>query len=111
LEVRVDVRGRPHPLPAVVELAAYRILQESLTNVIRHAASATATVTLTYVDSRLELEVVDQGRGSASTDVQGGHGIRGMRERAAAVGGRLEAAPGPQGGFRVWAQLPAGAPQ
>jgi signal transduction histidine kinase len=111
LEVRVDVRGRPHPLPAVVELAAYRILQESLTNVIRHAASATATVTLTYVDSRLELEVVDQGRGSASTAVQGGHGIRGMRERAAAVGGRLEAAPGPQGGFRVWAQLPAGAPQ
>jgi len=111
LEVRVDVRGRPHPLPAVVELAAYRILQESLTNVIRHAASATATVTLTYVDSRFELEVVDQGRGSASTDVQGGHGIRGMRERAAAVGGRLEAAPGPHGGFRVWAQLPAGAPQ
>jgi signal transduction histidine kinase len=111
LEVRVEVRGRPHPLPAVVELAAYRILQESLTNVIRHAASATATVTLTYVDSRLELEVLDQGGGGASTDIQVGHGIRGMRERAAAVGGRLEAAPGPQGGFRVWAQLPAGAPQ
>jgi signal transduction histidine kinase len=111
LEVHVEVRGRPHPLPAVVELAAYRILQESLTNVIRHAATATATITLTYVDTRLELEVLDQGGGSASADVQAGHGIRGMRERAAAVGGRLEAAPGPQGGFRVWAQLPAGAPQ
>jgi len=111
LEVRVDVRGRRRPLPAVVELAAYRILQESLTNVIRHAASTTATVTLTYVDSRLELEVLDQGGGSTSTDVQGGHGIRGMRERAAAVGGRLEAAPRPQGGFRVWAQLPSRAPQ
>src|SRR5215217_54637 len=111
LDVRVEVRGRPRTLPAVVELAAYRILQESLTNVIRHAASSTATVTLTYVDSRLELEVRDQGGGGAGTEVQGGHGIRGMRERAAAVGGRLEAAPGPHGGFRVWAQLPAGAPQ
>jgi signal transduction histidine kinase len=111
VEVQVAVRGRPRPLPAVIELAAYRILQESLTNVVRHAASATATVTLTYVDSRLELEVLDEGRGAASADQPAGHGIRGMRERAAAVGGQLDAAPGPQGGFRVWAQLPAGAPQ
>jgi signal transduction histidine kinase len=109
MEVRLQVRGDPHPLPAVLESAAYRIVQESLTNVVRHAGSPTATVTLAYLDAALELEVVDEGRGAPAADERAGHGIRGMQERAAAVGGRLEAGPGPQGGFRVWARLPMGA--
>jgi signal transduction histidine kinase len=108
-EVRLQIRGDPHPLPAVLESAAYRIVQESLTNVVRHAGSPTATVTLAYLDTALELEVVDEGRGVTVADERAGHGIRGMTERAAAVGGRLEAGPGPQGGFRVWARLPMGA--
>jgi signal transduction histidine kinase len=109
MDVRVEVRGDRHPLPAVIEVAAYRIVQESLTNVVRHAKSPTATVTLTYIDTAFEVEVLDDGRGVAGADEPGGHGITGMKERAAAVGGRLEAGPGPQGGFRVWAQLPVGA--
>jgi len=110
MDVRVEVRGDRHPLPAVIEVAAYRIVQESLTNVVRHAGSPTATVTLTYVDTGFEVEVLDEGRGVAGVDEPAGHGITGMKERAAAVGGRLEAGPGPQGGFRVWARLPVGAP-
>jgi signal transduction histidine kinase len=105
-EVRLQVRGEAHPLPAVLELAAYRIVQESLTNVVRHAESPTATVTLTYGGTGLEVEVLDQGRGVPVADEPAGHGITGMKERAAAVGGRLEAGPGPQGGFRVCARLP-----
>jgi signal transduction histidine kinase len=110
MDVRVQVRGDRHPLPAVIEVAAYRIVQESLTNVVRHAGSPSATVTLTYVDAGFEVEVVDEGRGVAGVDAPGGHGITGMKERAAAVGGRLEAGARPQGGFRVWARLPVGAP-
>src|SRR5215211_6140182 len=110
MDVRVEVRGDRHPLPAVIEVAAYRIVQESLTNVVRHAGSPTATVTLTYVDTGFEVEVLDEGRGVAGVGEPAGHGITGMKERAAAVGGRLEAGPGPQGGFRVWARLPVGAP-
>lgn len=109
MEVRVELRGVPRPLPSAVEMAAYRIVQESLTNVARHAGSAAAIVTLAYVATGLEVEVVDEGRG-VDTEQHAGHGIAGMRERAAAVGGRLEAGPRPQGGFRVWAQLPLGAP-
>jgi signal transduction histidine kinase len=108
-DVRLQVRGEPRPLPAVLELAAYRIVQESLTNVVRHAASPIATVTLTYGDSGLEVEVLDRGRGVPMADERAGHGITGMQERAAAVGGRLEAGPEPQGGFRVWARLPVSA--
>jgi signal transduction histidine kinase len=67
-------------------------------------------VTLSYLDSGFELEVLDEGRGVASGAEPAGHGITGMKERAAAVGGRLEAGRGPQGGFRVWARLPVGAP-
>jgi signal transduction histidine kinase len=108
-EVRVLVRGDPRPLPADLESAAYRIVQESLTNVVRHAASPTATVTLTYLATGFEVEVLDEGRRAALGDEPAGHGITGMRERAAAVGGRLEAGPRPQRGFRVWARFPVGA--
>jgi signal transduction histidine kinase len=105
--VEVSVRGEPHPLPPAVEATAFRIVQESLTNVVRHAGPARATVSMTYAASAVELEVVDDGKGANGAAGSTGHGLRGMQERAASVGGRLEAGPRPgAGGFRVWARLP-----
>ena len=108
LDTTFTVTGTPVPLPAAVDLAAYRIVQESLTNTIRHAGPATAAVSLTYRDGDLLVEVTDTGRGpQAAPAVPGaGHGLAGMRERAAAVGGTVEAAPGQRDGFRVTARLP-----
>ena len=127
--VRQD--GVPWPLPAGVDLAAYRIIQESLTNAIRHAGPASATISLDYRDSALTIEVADTGRGGASgtsgangggaaaghgstqaghSPAGGGHGLIGMQERAASVGGSLRAGPGPSGGYRVVAVLPADPP-
>ncbi len=103
--------GDPRPLPSEVDVAAYRIIQESLTNAIRHAGPASATVWLGYDQAGLRLEVADTGRGAATMAAVGaapGHGLIGMRERAASVGGTLEAGPGPDGGFLVTARLPAG---
>ena len=100
--------GEPRPLPAAVDLAAYRIVQESLTNAIRHAGPASAIVQLCYDPSALRVEIVDTGRGQpAIANGMTGHGLIGMRERAASVGGTLEAGPGREGGFRVAAILPA----
>jgi signal transduction histidine kinase len=107
LETTFTVTGDPVPLPAAVDLAAYRIVQESLTNTIRHAGPATAAVSLGYAGDELSIEVTDTGRGPAVVAGNGGgHGLAGMRERAAAVGGTVEAGPGPAGGFRVAARLP-----
>jgi signal transduction histidine kinase len=107
LPVEVGVRGEPRPLPAAVDVAAYRIVQESLTNVVRHAQAREATVTLDYRSAFVELEVTDDGRGgNGASGAEPGHGISGMRERAEAVGGRVEAGPRFSGGFRVWARLP-----
>jgi signal transduction histidine kinase len=104
------VVGRPHPLPAEVDFAAFRIIQESLTNVVRHAGRASAQVTVIYQRDRLVVEVEDDGCGAAHAGAHGsegsGHGIAGMRERAHALGGELEAVPSPDGGFRVHADLP-----
>jgi len=100
------VTGDPVPLPAAVDLAAYRIIQESLTNTIRHAGPATASVCLGYQDDELLIEVTDTGRGQPAIAGNGGHGLEGMRERAATVGGTVEAGPGLVGGFRVAARLP-----
>ena len=110
LRVETAVAGEPRPLPPAVDLTAYRILQESLTNVARHAQATTATVAVRYEPDGIVLEVCDDGRGAASQAAggQGGYGLAGMAERAAAVGGRLEAGPLPGGGFRVWSSLPAG---
>jgi signal transduction histidine kinase len=111
--VRVEVRieGAPCRLPAGLDLSAYRIVQEALTNVVRHAGPATARVTVRYAPDRVTLEVVDDGKGveppSAAADR---HGIAGMRERAALYGGTLEAGPLPGGGFRVSASLPVEGP-
>jgi signal transduction histidine kinase len=107
--VRVEVRieGTPAELPAGLDLSAYRIVQEALTNVVRHAGPATARVAVRYAPDRVAVEVVDDGRGGevAGQD-RSGHGIAGMRERAALYGGTLEAGPLPGGGFRVAAILP-----
>ena len=110
LETTLTVTGTPVPLPAAVDLAAYRIVQESLTNAIRHAGPATAAVTLNYGDDELRVDVTDTGLGQPAGVVSegAGHGLTGMRERAAAVGGTVEAGPGPAGGFRVAARLPLG---
>ncbi len=127
--------GAKRSLPAAVELTAYRIVQESLTNTIRHAGPATAAVSLTYLDTELLVEVTDTGLGhpagtspaagteagtgagpgpggprdgdSADRPPGAGHGLAGMRERAATVGGTIEAGPLPASGFRVAARLPA----
>jgi signal transduction histidine kinase len=102
--VRDDVP--PVQLPGPVQLAVYRIVQESLTNVLRHAGPATATVSVRQVDGRLDVEVVDTGRGPVPGGQPPGHGIAGMRERAVAVGGTLRAGPASGGGFAVHAVLP-----
>jgi signal transduction histidine kinase len=111
LPVTLQRSGDPADLPPAVDLAAYRIVQESLTNVIKHAgAAATATVSLRYARSGLEVEVTDTGPGPgpAALTAGDGHGLIGMRERAASVGGSLQTGPGRGGGYRVFAALPAG---
>ncbi len=108
LETTLSVTGTPIPLPATVDLAAYRIVQESLTNAIRHAGPAQAAVSLCYGDDELRIDVADTGRGKLASVVSegAGHGLAGMRERAAAVGGSVETGPSPAGGYRVAARLP-----
>jgi signal transduction histidine kinase len=107
LPVGVGVRGEPRPLPAAVDVAGFRIVQESLTNVVRHAHAHEATVTVEYRPASVEIEVIDDGRNGAGAGAPG-HGLAGMRERAQAVGGQVEAGPRFSGGFRVWARLPTG---
>jgi signal transduction histidine kinase len=104
--VKVEVDGERHDLPAAVDLTAYRVIQESLTNVLRHAGAATATVRLGYQPGEVSVEVTDTGRGMAHAPEDGGHGLAGMRERIAALGGEFAAGSAPGGGFRVYARLP-----
>jgi signal transduction histidine kinase len=111
LTVRIEVEGTQRPLPAGVDLAAYRIVQEALTNVTRHAGPAMATIRVAYRDDSVTVEVDDDGRRPpAHAASEGGNGIPGMRERAAALGGMLEAGPRAGGGFRVRARLPLDGP-
>jgi signal transduction histidine kinase len=99
--------GRPRPLPAGLDLAAYRIIQESLTNAIRHAGPARATVDVRYSETDVQIEITDDGSGGPAGGRPGaGHGLIGMRERAVSVGGSLAAGPAPEGGYRVRAVLP-----
>ena len=111
VQVGVTVSGTARPLPAIVDLTAYRIVQESLTNVVRHADASRANVAIRYEPDAVVVQIDDDGRGAANgaAGAAEGYGITGMRERAAAIGGRLEAgpAPSPGGGFRVRAWLPA----
>jgi signal transduction histidine kinase len=111
LAVRVEEEGQPVPLPADADLAAYRIIQEALTNSARHSGGANATVHLGYAEDALRVEVADDGTSWPSDRPPGravgsGHGIAGMTERAAALGGTLQAGPGAEGGFLVRAWLP-----
>jgi signal transduction histidine kinase len=124
--VTVTVTGQPRDLPAVIDLGAYRIIQEALTNTIRHAGPATARVCVDHGEDELRLEITDTGRGpaadaeaavaarltapndpTAGNSLTGaGHGLRGMRERAVAAGGSIEMGRAPSGGFRVAARFP-----
>jgi signal transduction histidine kinase len=110
LRVDVSTAGTARQLPGAVDLAAYRIVQEALTNVVRHAHASTARVSVGYDPAAVVLEVQDNGSGDANgaTAAHDGHGLIGMRERAAAVGGTLQAGAAPGGGFRVHARLPTG---
>lgn len=107
LTVRTETVGDVRPLPFGVDVAAFRIVQEALTNVARHAGPATATVHIAYGDRDLTLQVDDDGRGSTQHAKAGtGKGLLGMRERVAALSGELEVGPRPEGGFRVRARIP-----
>jgi signal transduction histidine kinase len=108
LRVTREVTGQARPLPEAVELTAYRVIQESLTNTRKHAGCGTAVVRLKYAPGALRLAVEDEGKAVTrdSRRTPDGHGIVGMRERVAALGGWLSAGPGPEGGYRVFAELP-----
>jgi signal transduction histidine kinase len=108
LEVCLDVRGEPVPLPSGVDLAAYRIVQEALTNVRRHASASRAEVRLTYGPGDLRIEVSDDGVGDDGRPSAGGHGLVGMRERASLYGGHVETQAAAGRGFVVRAVLPVG---
>jgi signal transduction histidine kinase len=113
LRVDVEVEGERRDLPLGIELAAYRIVQEALTNTRRHSGARIAHVRLGYGPEALRVEVTDDGAGGGDHARPAGHGLIGMRERAALYGGTLETGPGPEGaGFRVIAVLPVeeGAP-
>jgi signal transduction histidine kinase len=107
MQVRAETSGTVRELPFGVDQAAFRIVQEALTNVTRHAGTNTATVCVRYGQHDLTVQVDDDGQGrNDGLPPPGGSGIAGMRERVAALGGQLHAGPRPEGGFRVTATLP-----
>ena len=110
LPVELSIEGAACCLPAGMDLAAYRIVQEALTNTVKHGGKAAARVTLRYTTDTLEIEVTDDGRGAAASLLsgadQGGHGLIGMKERVALFGGSLDAGPLLTGGYRVFARMP-----
>jgi signal transduction histidine kinase len=108
VKVDVDWRGRQEPVPADIDLSAFRIIQEAVTNVVRHAGTDQCWVSIDQQDGYLSIEVTDSGRGGSVAGT--GYGIAGMRERAALLGGGFSAGPRPGGGFRVAARLPLPAP-
>jgi signal transduction histidine kinase len=104
VEVDVSIEGERSVLPPGVDLAVYRIVQEALTNVVKHAGVARARVVVSYGPADVAVEVTDEGRGGSPNGT--GHGIAGMRERAALYGGTIDVGPRPGGGFRVAARVP-----
>ncbi|WP_329332613.1 histidine kinase [Streptomyces sp. NBC_00663] len=106
LRVELSTTGEPLPLPPDTDIAAYRVTQEALTNTVKHAYASSATVQLDWTEEGLTLTVTDDGGGP--TTPGGGHGLIGIRERAAACGGDAHTGRGPDGGFRVVVRLPAG---
>ena len=107
LDVRLHVEGEPTPLPRPIELSAYRIVQEGLTNTLKHAHAAHADVTVRYRPDEVQIEVRDDGVGPASSDGLG-HGLVGMRERVKIYGGEMTAGTAPEGGFVLSTRLPLG---
>jgi signal transduction histidine kinase len=105
LPVELQVVGTPRPVPLGVDLSAYRVVQEALTNALKHAGEARAHVRVCYESDALELEVLDDGPGAAN-GFAGGHGLIGMRERVGVFGGEFAAGPRAEGGFAVRARLP-----
>ena len=106
LPVELHVSGEPRALPVGLELSAYRIVQEALTNALKHAGDAHATVRVAYAPDSLELEIVDDGPGGPARATSGGHGLVGMRERVALYGGSFDAGRRPAGGFAIRVLLP-----
>ncbi|WP_329279107.1 sensor histidine kinase [Streptomyces sp. NBC_00691] len=110
--VQVEVRrsGEERPLPGDIDLSAFRIVQEALTNVVRHAGTGRCRVLIDHGDEELTVEVVDDGRGATGNGPSQGFGLVGMRERVALLNGELRVGTRPEGGFRVAARLPLPAP-
>jgi signal transduction histidine kinase len=108
LDVELRVHGERPDVPAGVDLSAYRVVQEALTNVLRHAGAGHAVVDIGYTEGHVTVAVVDDGGGPFTPPVPG-HGLTGMQERVAVHGGRLDLGPGPDGGFSVTARFPLGA--
>jgi signal transduction histidine kinase len=108
LPVEMRIEGEPVHLPAGIDLSAYRIVQEALTNIVKHAGEAAAEVVIRYRARELELDVVDDGRGGVGSSNGSGHGLIGMHERVALYGGTLEAGAQDGGGYAVRARLPFG---
>jgi len=107
LPVELRIEGEPVQLPAGIDLTAYRLVQEGLTNAVKHARAHRAEVLVRYEAGHVELTVSDDGCGEGD-GAGGGHGLVGMRERVTVYGGKLDAGPGPEGGFRLRARLPTG---
>jgi signal transduction histidine kinase len=107
LPVRLHVDGEPFALPQGIDLSAYRIVQEGLTNVLKHAHAGHADVTVRYQADELEIEVRDDGEGASTSDGRG-HGLVGIRERVKIYGGEMTAGPATGGGFVLGARLPLG---
>jgi signal transduction histidine kinase len=107
LTASIEEHGQPRPMPADLAATAYRIVQESLTNTVKHARADTIWIELRWLDNALNLEIRDDGHGPAADGGPGGRGLIGMRERVAAAGGELTCGPGANAvGFRVAANLP-----
>jgi signal transduction histidine kinase len=104
LRAELRTNGAPLPLPPDTEVAVYRVVQEALTNTVKHAHASTATVELAWAEAELAVTVTDDGTGPAGT--VGGHGLIGLRERAAACGGTADSGRGPDRGFQVVVRLP-----